>query len=85
VRRRKILESFLRESSDRQRQLGLALQREIDVRRKMAEDWQTAFFVIAGMMCEQLLFLGEELACLRDDMRVAVPGKSCSGPTPAVF
>lgn len=80
TRRKNAIECFLSESSDRQRGLGLLLQREIDVERESARNPQAAFSAIASMMCMQLAFLGEELTNLRDDMKLLVRDRMPSNP-----
>jgi hypothetical protein len=69
LRRKAAVDRFLEESSSRQRRLGIVLQREIDAERRRAPDPQVALLVIARMLCEQLIFLGEEMNGLRDDIR----------------
>jgi hypothetical protein len=74
VWRRQVVDRFLEESSSRQRPLGVALQREIDYERKRAGDPQAAFLAVALMLCQQLAFLGDEMAVLGNDLKEAARG-----------
>ncbi len=69
MRRRKTIERFLMTSSSRQRMLGECLQREIDSERNRAQDSRESFHVITRMLCEQLIFLGEGVTDLSNDMK----------------
>lgn len=76
LRRREIIDMFLRESPERQRRFGGILQREIDAERQRAGDPQKAFLAVAKMMCQQLAFLGEELHNLSGAMKKLPRGKA---------
>lgn len=69
-RRRKFLEAFIA-SSGRNELSGKRLQREIDHVRAHATTPEAALKSITGMMCNQLLFLGEELESLKDQLNSA--------------
>ena len=64
LRRRRFLEEFIA-ASGKNELLGNWLQREIDHVRAHAATPAAALCSITGMMCDQLLFLGEELKSLR--------------------
>jgi hypothetical protein len=66
LRRRTVLDQFLRDSSDRQRLLGQGLQREIDAARRMSADPGEALSVISRMLWQQVGFLCEGLNDLSD-------------------
>ena len=64
----KAVELFLQESPERQRTLGMALQREIDAERTRADDPEIACAFIAAMLCRQLGFLGDEICNLNNEV-----------------
>lgn len=78
IRRRKTLDQFLQDSSDRQRMLGKRLQREIDTERRLAGNPQLALAAISTMLWRQASFLCDGLNDLSDYMkeleRANVPG-----------
>ncbi|MBI5898003.1 MAG: DUF3135 domain-containing protein [Rhodocyclales bacterium] len=67
--RKELIQAFLDESNDEQRQLGMRLQREIDHEIRRAGNPQQALVAISKMMWSQLDFLCEELEALSHSMR----------------
>ena len=69
ARRKAIIDSFLAASHDRQRILGVALQREIDAARERATDAGAALGAIMKMLDQQMLFLGEAIDLLHSEIK----------------
>lgn len=87
MRRRKTLDQFLQDSSDRQRMLGTSLQREIDAKRRRADDPHAALAAISAMLWQQVAFLYDGLNDLSDYVKNLesgnAPGTSPSYAKPA--
>ena len=66
-RRREVIDKTLSMLGPR-RNLGELLQREIDATRTRAESPQAALVAIAKMLSDELVFLGEGLYLLRDEL-----------------
>lgn len=69
IRRRKVVEQFLQNSSERQRTVGRRLQREIDANRNLIDDPQVALAAISRMLWQQVSFLCDGLNDLSDCMK----------------
>lgn len=69
LRRRKVVEQFLENSSDRQRTVGRRLQREIDANRHPIDDPRLALAAISRMLWQQVGFLCDGLNDLSDCMK----------------
>ena len=67
--RRQLIDEFLiAAGSERQKEEGARLQREIDATIQGASDSKAALLAIARMLCGQLSHLGEELSALKTQL-----------------
>lgn len=83
ARRKAIIDHFIDSSPERQRALGIALQREIDAGRERAPDPGAALDAIMQMLDQQLVFLGEAMGLLNNEVKHFVRAMHAERNTPS--